>query len=129
MASLGLAYLDSSDTDPISDCEIVPESPPALLSTNPTIPALLSTNPTVPALPSINPTEPRMPLPPANKQYNDPELALEEINDLIKDSGYTVTSRRTKITKRGVKKTVRICYDRGRTNPHDNDDDPDSEVS
>ncbi|KAJ5264490.1 hypothetical protein N7505_007283 [Penicillium chrysogenum] len=80
-------------------------------------------------LPSINLTEPRMPLPPANKQYNDPELALEEINDLIKDSGYAVTSRRTKTTKRGVKKTVRICCDRGRTNPHDNDDDPDSEAS
>jgi hypothetical protein len=26
MASLGLVYLDSSDTDPISDCKIVPES-------------------------------------------------------------------------------------------------------
>ncbi|KAJ6136751.1 hypothetical protein N7497_012455 [Penicillium chrysogenum] len=67
MASLGLAYLDSSDADPISDCEIVPESPPTLLSTNPTIPALPSTNPTVPALLSINLTEPRMPLPPTNK--------------------------------------------------------------
>ncbi|KAJ5243563.1 hypothetical protein N7489_003659 [Penicillium chrysogenum] len=56
MASLGLAYLDSSDADPVSDCEIVPESPPALLSTNPTIPALLSTNPTIPTLPSNLPS-------------------------------------------------------------------------
>ncbi|KAJ5920613.1 hypothetical protein N7516_011471 [Penicillium verrucosum] len=57
--------------DPDSDYEIVPESLPTLLSTNP--------------------TEPRMPLPPANKQYSDSDS----------DSDSDETGTRTRGNRRG----------------------------
>ncbi|KAF4768969.1 hypothetical protein N7455_008541 [Penicillium solitum] len=60
MASLGLEYLES---DQDSDPEIVPESLPAMLSTESLSPAMLSTE-------SLYP---RMPLPPLSRRYSNPE--------------------------------------------------------
>ncbi|KAJ5822228.1 uncharacterized protein N7525_011512 [Penicillium rubens] len=49
MASLGLVYLDSSDSDASSDREVVPESLPTLPITE-SLPRLLSTEAPSPAL-------------------------------------------------------------------------------
>ncbi|KAJ6131685.1 hypothetical protein N7471_006900 [Penicillium samsonianum] len=102
MASLGLAYLDS-DLD--SDPEVVPESPPAVpsLQTEPlsqiTMPSLpvevgLLAIPSPPSpVPSIS-----MPIPPLDQQFSSPEEGIAAINTFAR-----------------VKKTVRLCCDRGRT--------------
>ncbi|OQE42460.1 hypothetical protein PENNAL_c0047G07588, partial [Penicillium nalgiovense] len=64
MASLGLSYLDSSDSDP----EMVPESPPAIPSTQSYTQPITEPSP----LPSTEtPAEPlfTFPLPPLNQEY------------------------------------------------------------
>ncbi|KAJ5243941.1 hypothetical protein N7489_004037 [Penicillium chrysogenum] len=119
MASLGLAYLDSSDADPVSDCEIVPESPPTLPSTNPTIPALPSNLPST-ETPSETFTFPILPV---NQQFRTHEEAREAVNTFARPHGYAVTSIRSKFTKKGVKKTVPLICDRGRE-PETNTDEP-----
>ncbi|KAJ5243926.1 hypothetical protein N7489_004022 [Penicillium chrysogenum] len=60
MASLGLVYLNSSDSDPGSDCEIVPKSLPALPISE-SLPTLLSTE-IVPESPPALLSTPQMPL-------------------------------------------------------------------
>ncbi|KAJ6150050.1 hypothetical protein N7471_001249 [Penicillium samsonianum] len=110
MASLGLVYLES---DPDSDPEIVPESPPAVPSTESFSPAMPSTE---------SPVLYTMPLPPIGSEYSTPEEGLAAINDLGRTHGYAVSSIRTKFTKKGVKKTIRLRYDRGlvlRDRPND----------
>ncbi|KAJ5251596.1 hypothetical protein N7489_002006 [Penicillium chrysogenum] len=112
MASLGLAYLDSSDSDPGSDCEIVPESPPALPISE-SLPTLPSTE-IVPESPPALPSTPQMPLPPLSQQYDTPEDGINAINLLARPHGFAVSTLRSKTTKRGVRKTVRLYCDRGR---------------
>lgn len=108
MASLGLAYLDS-DLD--SDPEIVPESPPAMPSTESLSPAILSTEslPAMPSLPTIS-----MPLPPLDQLYNSSDEGIAAINLFARPYGYAVTTRRSK-SRRGVKKTVYLGCDRSGT--------------
>ena len=108
MASLGLEYIEyllSSDSEP----EIVPESPPAVPSTNPEL------GPVTESTPSFT-----FPLPPLNRQYSTYEEAREAVNTFARPYGYAVISIRSKFTKKGVKKTVPLIYDRGR--PLHNDD-------
>lgn len=105
MASLGLAYLDS-DLD--SEPEIVPESPPALPTTEspPTLPSTESP-------PTLFSTEsPAIPLPPLDQSYTTLEAAIAAIDDHSRAHGYAMVSRRSKRTKKGVKKTVRLRCDR-----------------
>ncbi|OQE59258.1 hypothetical protein PENNAL_c0329G06460 [Penicillium nalgiovense] len=106
MASLGLSYLESSDSDP----EIVPESPPAMPSTQ------SHTQPITETLASETSTEPlfTFPLPPLNQQYRTPEEGAEALNTFARPYGYAVTIRRSKYTKKGIKKSVYLCCDRGR---------------
>ncbi|CAI7576573.1 unnamed protein product, partial [Penicillium glandicola] len=92
MASLGLTYLES-DLD--SDPEIVPESPPAVPSTQPTTETFT------------------FPLPPLNQHFRTLEEGIEAVNTFARPYGYTVTSRRSKSTKKGVKKIIRLICDRG----------------
>ncbi|KAJ5457705.1 hypothetical protein N7475_009093 [Penicillium sp. IBT 31633x] len=96
MTSLQLDYL-LFDNEP----EHVPKSPPKLQS------------------PNTAPTEPvsnfGMALPPLVKQYNTTEQAIIEISDFARGHGYAVSILRSKRTKKGGKKTVRLCCDRGRT--------------
>ncbi|OQE04572.1 hypothetical protein PENVUL_c032G00837 [Penicillium vulpinum] len=99
MASLGLEYLES---DPDSDQEIVPESPPAMLSTETPSTETPSTETFI------------FPLPPIDCTYNTAEEGKDAINDFARPHGYAVTSRRSKKTKKGVKKTVRLICDHGR---------------
>ena len=101
MASLGLAYLDS---DPDSEPEIVPESPPALPSTE-SPPVLLSTE------------SPAIPLPPLDQSYTTLKAAIAAIDDYGRAHGYTMVTRRSKRIKKGVKKTVRLYCDRYSTPP------------
>ena len=114
MASLGLVYLDSSDSDPSSDYKIVPESPPGLLITESPSPALLSTE-------TLSETF-TFPIPPIGLEYSTLEEGLAAINTLGRIYRYTVLSIRTKFTKKGIKKTIRLRYDRGhvlRDRPND----------
>jgi hypothetical protein len=114
MASLGLVYLDSSDSDPSSDYKIVPESPPGLLITESPSPALLSTE-------TLSETF-TFPIPPIGLEYSTLEEGLAAINTLGRIYRYTVLSIRTKFIKKGVKKTMRLRYDRGhvlRDRPND----------
>ena len=124
MASLGLAYLDSSDSDPSSDCEIVPESPPGLPITESPSPALPSTESPSPALPSTETLSETFtfPIPPIGSEYSTPEEGLAAINTLGRTHGYAVSSIRTKFTKKGVKKTIRLRCDRGHV-PRDRPND------
>ncbi|CAP98331.1 hypothetical protein PCH_Pc22g10430 [Penicillium rubens Wisconsin 54-1255] len=81
IASLGLAYLDSSDSDPSSDREIVPKSPPTLPITEAPSPALLSTEAPSPALPSTK-LAVTLPLPPLDYAVpHDPNDSSHYPND------------------------------------------------
>ncbi|KAJ6137065.1 hypothetical protein N7471_003551 [Penicillium samsonianum] len=115
MASLGLAYLES-DLD--SDPEIVPESPPAMLSTE-SPPAEPINDPDTKSLPAILSPSPQpglvfLPLPPIDQPYDDPDSAITVINTFAQRFGYAVLSRRSKRIRKGIKKTVRLCCDRWR---------------
>ncbi|KAJ5441771.1 hypothetical protein N7491_004177 [Penicillium cf. griseofulvum] len=87
MASLGLEYLESDSSD---DPDRVPESPPPVPSTNPG-------------------TEPG-----PVTQFRTREEGIAAINEFARPHGYAVTSRRSKTTKKGVVKTIRLICDRGR---------------
>ncbi|KAJ6142418.1 hypothetical protein N7471_001906 [Penicillium samsonianum] len=120
MASLSLDYLDS-DLD--SDPEVIPESPPALPSTLPS--PEIGTEP-------INLPSTEIPLPPLDQSYATPEAGITAINDHGRVYGYAVISRRSKRTKKGVKKTIRLSCDRWRTIPPETQDDlsvPDTNLS
>ena len=110
MASLGLEYLEyllSSD----SETEIVAESPPTEPITEPPITEPLSTQlPSTESTPSFT-----FPLPPIDQTYPTSEEAIVSINTFARPHGYAVTSKRSKNTKKGVKKAVYLCCDRGRT--------------
>ncbi|CDM36446.1 hypothetical protein CBS147339_9703 [Penicillium roqueforti] len=116
MASLGLEYLEyllSSD----SETEIVPESPPTEPITKPiTEPSTEppSTEPPSTQLPSTESTPSfTFPLPPIDQTYPTSEEAIVSINTFARPHGYAVTSKRSKNTKKGVKKAVYLCCDRG----------------
>lgn len=120
MASLSLDYLDS-DLD--SDPEVIPESPPALPSTLPS--PEIGTEP-------INLPSTEIPLPLLDQSYATPEAGITAINDHGRVYGYAVISRRSKRTKKGVKKTIRLSCDRWRTIPPETQDDlsiPDTNLS
>ena len=65
-------------------------------------------------LDSLLQTPPAMPPPPTDAQYDSLELAVTAINDFARKCGYAVSVLRSKRTKQGIKKTVRLCCDRGR---------------
>lgn len=108
IASLGLVYLDS-DLD--SDPEIVPESLPAILSTESLSPAILSTEslPAIPSFPTIS-----IPLPPLDQLYNSSDEGIAAINLFVRLYSYIVITRRLK-SRRGVKKTIYLSCNRSGT--------------
>ncbi|KAI3090594.1 hypothetical protein CBS147333_10331 [Penicillium roqueforti] len=55
-----------------------------------------------------------LPLPPLNQQYDTAEHRMATINNFACQYGYTVSTLRSKRTKKGVFKTIRLYYDRGR---------------
>ena len=55
-----------------------------------------------------------MTLPPTDRTYTTSDEAKDAINDFLRPRGYAVTIRRSKTTKKGVKKTVRLICDHGR---------------
>jgi hypothetical protein len=55
-----------------------------------------------------------MPPPPENQLYDTAEIGIASINTFARDYGYAVSTRNSKHTKTGVRKTVRLCCDRGR---------------
>lgn len=59
------------------------------------------------ALPTMEP-------PPENQYYDTSELGIASINAFARGYGYAVSTRSSKTTKLGIKKTVRLCCDRGR---------------
>ena len=63
--------------------------------------------PTISALPIMEP-------PPENQYYDTPELGIASINAFARGHGYAISTRSSKTTKLGIKKTVRLCCDRGR---------------
>ncbi|OGE50952.1 hypothetical protein PENARI_c015G06959 [Penicillium arizonense] len=89
-----------SDSEP----EAIPESPPTLPSLPDAPPSLHD------APPSLH----TFPLPPLDQYYDTPEQGMAAINAFGALHGYAVTSLRSKKTKRGVKKVIYICCDRGR---------------
>lgn len=52
--------------------------------------------------------------PPEGTYYDTPELGISAVNTFARDHGYGLTTRRSKRTKKGVLKTIRLCCDRGR---------------
>ena len=125
-----LAYftMASSQPDSPSDCEpeAIPESPPTLPSLHDAPPSLHDAPPSLPtAIPESSPPIPSLhtfPLPPLDPQYDTPEQGIAAINAFARQHGYAVSTLRSKLTKKGLKKTVRLCCDRGRTlreRPHD----------
>ncbi|OGE46879.1 hypothetical protein PENARI_c095G04295 [Penicillium arizonense] len=107
----------SSQPDSPSDSEpeAIPESPPALPSLHNAPPSLQNTAPSLYILP----------LPPLDTHYDTPEQGISAINAFGRAHGYAVAILRSKITKRGVKKTVRLCCDRSRrVRPDDGPDGP-----
>ena len=52
--------------------------------------------------------------PPEGTHYASPDLGIAAINAFARDHGYGLTTRRSKRTKTGVKKTIWLCCDRGR---------------
>ena len=103
----------SSQPDSPSDSEpeAIPESLPTLLS-------LYDAPPSLPtAIPESSPLILSLytfPLPPLDPQYDTPEQGIAAINAFGRAYGYAVAILRSKITKKCVKKTVRLCCDRGR---------------
>ena len=111
MASLSFNYLDS-DLD--SDPKVIPKSLPALLSTllSPEIGTEL-----------INLLSTEIPLPPLDQLYTILEARITAINDYSRVCSYIVISRRLKRTKKGIKKTIRLSYNRQRTISLETQDD------
>ena len=69
------------------------------------------------AIPESLPTMPSLytfPLPPLDQHYDTPEQGIAAINAFGALNGYAVTLLRSKKTKRGVRKVIYICCDRGR---------------
>ena len=127
----------SSQPDSPSDSEpeAIPESPPTLPSLH-APPSLQNTAPSLhdapPSLPTAIPESSPLilslhtfPLPPLDPQYDTPEQGIAAINAFGRAYGYAVAILRSKVTKKGVKKTVRLCCDRGRrVRPDDGPDGP-----
>ncbi|KAJ5796864.1 uncharacterized protein N7518_005404 [Penicillium psychrosexuale] len=110
MASLGLAYLEDSDSESNTDPDINPDAQSNPPNAQPDPDSL-----TQPLPPSTQPTcAITMALPPTDRTYATSDEAKDAINDFARPHGYAVTIRRSKTTKRGVKKTVRLICDRGR---------------
>lgn len=86
----------SANIDLESDTKVIPESPP--------------TEPITEPIPTI-------PLPLLDQTYDTPEAGITAINNHGRIHGYAVISRRSKRTKKGVKKTIRLCCDRWRALP------------
>ncbi|KAJ5779803.1 hypothetical protein N7457_007523 [Penicillium paradoxum] len=125
MASLQLDYLLSDDDEP----EVIPETQISVPESRHTLPRPIGpTGPSEPPAAALTTAESTtaeppatlifMPLPALNQQYTDIKVAVRTINDFARTHGYAVSISRSKRTKRGVKKTVRLRCDRGRT-PHD----------
>ncbi|OGE50743.1 hypothetical protein PENARI_c016G05909, partial [Penicillium arizonense] len=96
-----------SDSEP----EAIPESPPSLPSLHDAPPSLQNTAPSLQDPPLSLHT---FPLPPLDTYYDTPEHGITTINALGRQYGYAVSILRSKRTKKGVMKTVRLCCDRGR---------------
>ena len=102
----------SSQPDSPSDSEpeAIPESPPTLPSLHDAPPSLQNT---APSLHNAMPNLYILPLPPLDQQYDTPEQGITAINAFARAHGYAVSILRSKATKKGVKKIVRLCCDRG----------------
>ncbi|KAJ5203611.1 uncharacterized protein N7498_004490 [Penicillium cinerascens] len=57
---------------------------------------------------------PPMEAPPEGTYYDTPELGIAAVNAFAQEHSYALTTRRSKRTKKGVLKTIRLSYDRGR---------------
>ncbi|KAJ5822445.1 hypothetical protein N7447_004785 [Penicillium robsamsonii] len=103
----------SSQPDSPSDSEheAIPESPPMPPSLHHAPPSL---HHAPPSLHDAIPESYTFPLPPLPQQYDTPEQGIVAINIFGRQHGYAVSTLRSKRTKKGVLKTVRLCYDRGR---------------
>jgi hypothetical protein len=55
-----------------------------------------------------------MEAPPKGTYYDDPDVGFAVVNAFARDHGYALTKRRSKRTKKGILKTIRLCCDRGR---------------
>ncbi|OGE47089.1 hypothetical protein PENARI_c066G04429 [Penicillium arizonense] len=117
----------SSQPDSPSDSEpeAIPESPPTLPSLHDAPPSLQNTAPSLhdappslpDAIPESSPPIPSLytfPLPPLDQQYDTPERGIAAVNAFAREHGYAVSIFRS-IAKKGVKKIVQLCCDRGRT--------------
>ena len=110
----------SSQPDSPSDSEpeAIPESPPIMLSLQNAMPSLYDAPLSLPnAIPESSPPILSLytfPLPPLDQYYDTPEQGIAAINAFGALNGYAVTSLRSKKTKRGVRKVIYICCDRGR---------------
>ncbi|KAJ5117506.1 hypothetical protein N7448_011138 [Penicillium atrosanguineum] len=62
----------------------------------------------------LNPPPSTFPLPSLQPKYDTSELAFIAVNTFAKPYGYALTRKRSKTTKKGVMKTVRLGCDRGR---------------
>jgi hypothetical protein len=118
MASLGFAYLMDSESKSNAERE-----PKIILETQPdpdlpTQPLPLPPQPIGSPEVTVQSAQPTitMPLPPLTDTYNSPEEGIAAINTFARNHGYAVSTLRSKTTKKGIKKTVRLCCDRGRAN-------------
>ncbi|KAI9043970.1 uncharacterized protein KD926_002349 [Aspergillus affinis] len=109
-----------SQPDSPSDFEpdAIPESPPTIPSHQNTILSLYDAPSSLPdAIPESSPPISSLytfPLPPLDQQYDTPEQGITAINAFARPHSYAVSILRSKRTKKGVMKTVRLCCDRGR---------------
>lgn len=51
---------------------------------------------------------------PENQQYDTVEVGIAAVNTFPRDYSYAVSIRNSKRTKTRIRKTIRLCYDRGR---------------
>ncbi|KAJ6126055.1 hypothetical protein N7471_010548 [Penicillium samsonianum] len=119
MASLGLYDLDSDDPD------VIPDSQPMIHPSSmvPDPPAASQPIPDSPTIPAESQSIHTFPLPPVDQTYQTAEEGKVAINTFARPHGYAVTKRRSKTTKHGVMKTVRLICDRGRRLPQGGDHD------
>jgi hypothetical protein len=110
-----------SDSKP----KAIPESPPTLPSLPNAPPSLYNPILSLPNAPLSLPNAPlslpnaplsvyTFPLPPLNQQYDTLEQGIAAINAFSALNSYAVLILRSKRTKKGVIKTVRLYYNRGR---------------